>query len=306
MDTPDGAQICAVDSTSIGTMEAPMCASDSAMSGERVRNWINCTADEEKNGGLSKYAFGGTNTVEIGEGSGKGLVYYLKNYRPEGKDQIQGAGVARCRIGEDNVPISERVGTTLWTELEPAWGDIGAVLNAADGYVYAFGHGPKWDEELSARGYVCRVRAEGEAWATVDEYEYFLAGEGEGGKWTRRRQADGAFGTGVLRKEDAVFGWHAMSQSVPFWSVWFGCWMLLHTSNWPESEILCMTAERLEGPWVEMGEVASTKVKVGGEGGEGGFVYCGTAHPEFDASGKTVLVTWTRDNVIWGVTVEWE
>ena len=59
---------------------------------------------------------------------------------------------------------------------------------------------------------------------------------------------------------------------------------------------------RLEGPWEDHGSLCSTAPK----GDEQGFRYCINAHPEYDASGKTVYVTWTRENEIYGVDLEWE
>lgn len=78
--------------------------------------------------------------------------------------------------------------------------------------------------------------------------------------------------------------------------------MLLHAPGWPASTILCRTADKLEGPWQDHGDIASLE---GGGGNPQGMKYCVTGHPEFDASGKTVLVTWTNSNEIYGATIEW-
>lgn len=67
--------------------------------------------------------------------------------------------------------------------------------------------------------------------------------------------------------------------------------------------------QKLEGPWDRFGDqglkVASTDP--GGEGDVAGeFRYAVNGHPEFDESGKTVLVTWTKLNEIYGTTITWE
>ena len=97
-----------------------------------------------------------------------------------------------------------------------------------------------------------------------------------------------------------------MNQAVPFWNVHFNRWMFIHGSSWPTSDVLCRTAETLEGPWEDHGSLCSTAAAGAPNGDEKGFRYCINAHPEYDASGKTVYVTWTRENVIYGVTIEWE
>ncbi|KAI9695179.1 MAG: hypothetical protein M1820_008815 [Bogoriella megaspora] len=297
MGTEERCMICAVDSTSIGTMDAPMCSLDSALqpNGEFVRNWIPCNEEEENDGGLVCYAFGGTNVIEISPN--RGLVFYLKNHRPGGVQTLKGAGIATCYIGEDNVPHAQRVGEKLWTEQEPCWGDVGAVYNAQDGYVYAYGHGPQRDSELISRTFLARAPAHQAT--DVKAYEYWKNKERI---WTRRRQGNGANDMDTVSHDDAIFGWYDMNQSVPFWSNYYNIWMFLHSTGWPVSEVQCKTAERLEGPWFDHGTVATTQPEGHGEG----MRYCVTAHPEFDPSGKMVFVTWTRNNVIWGVTIEWE
>lgn len=298
MGNHDSCMICAVDSTSIGTLDAKGVTLDSAITpGTRnVANWIDCTPEEEADGGLTKYAFGGTNIVEYPVDSGRGVVYYLKNERPGGISVIRGAGIATVSIDDNNIPHSQRCGTTLWSEDEAWYGDVAAVLNAADNNIYVFGHGPVWSEHLNGRTFLARVPAEHAT--SLHAYEYWLNSTRS---WTPQRQAHGKAGTARLKPEDAVFGWHVMNQATPFWSVYFGCWMVIHGSSWPASDVLCRTAAHLEGPWTDHGGLCSTAPR----GDEVGFRYCITAHPEYDVSGKTVYVTWTRENVIYGVDLEW-
>lgn len=297
MGTEDSARICAVDSTSIGAMQAPMCSMDTALDAQdNVRSWIPTTAEEDAGGGYTCYSFGGTNIVETAPN--RGVVWYLKMHRPGGVYTCHGAGVATCSMRGGSMPVATRAGEKLWNAFEPGWGDVGACLNAADGHVYVFGHGPSTDAELSSRTYLCRVPA-GQA-TDVAAYEYWLDDERT---WTKRRIANGALGTINCTKEQAIFGWHAMNQSAPFWSNYFNCWMFLHSTGWPVSPVICQTADRLEGPWTDHGEVATT-LPAGHQ--EDGFRYAVNGHPEFDPSGKTVLATWTKNNVIWGVRIEWE
>ena len=114
----------------------------------------------------------------------------------------------------------------------------------------------------------------------------------------------GGMGSLKLEPEMAVFATREMHQSTPFWSNYFNKWMFLHNDAWPFGNVKCRTADRLEGPWEFHGDVAEMKPE--GHPGGKGFRYCAVGHPEFDESGKRVLVTWTIDNQIWGVWIEWQ
>ena len=298
MGTENQAAICAVDSTTIGSMRSPMCSMDTALApgSDNVRNWIPTTDEEEQGGGYTVYSFGGTNIIEVAPN--KGIVYYLKMHRPGGVYKCHGAGVATCEMGPGSVPYARRVGNTLWNDFEPGWGDVGCCYNSQDGHIYVFGHGPSTDEDLSSRAYLCKVPAEKAT--DVGAYLYWLNDTRE---WTHRRIATGEMGSIKCTKEQAIFDWHAMNQSAPFWNNYFNKWMFIHSTGWPVSPVICKTADRLEGPWEDHDEVATT-LPEGHK--EDGFRYCVCGHPEFDPTGKTILATWTKNNVIWGVRIEWE
>jgi hypothetical protein len=67
----------------------------------------------------------------------------------------------------------------------------------------------------------------------------------------------------------AIFTYAGHGQSNAFWSSHYNTWMFVY-------------------------------------GGEGTLRYCMAPHPEFDPSGKTLLVTWTDSNVIHGVRIKWQ
>ena len=62
------------------------------------------------------------------------------------------------------------------------------------------------------------------------------------------------------------------------------------------------TASKLEGPWTPALTIDNTCPT----GTCGDLRYCIAPHPEFDASGKTLLVTWTDANIIHAVQVTWQ
>jgi hypothetical protein len=69
------------------------------------------------------------------------------------------------------------------------------------------------------------------------------------------------------------------------------------------SDIYVSTAPKLEGPWSKALSIGKT-CPPGGSCGT--LRYCIAPHPEFDPSGKTVLVTWTDANIVHAVKVTWE
>lgn len=295
-----GSMICAVDSTAIGSMRTPMVARDTSLwpGSDNVKSLLLPTPEEEADGGLSVYSYGGTNILETAPGHG--IIYYLAMHRPGGVERALGAGVATVTLSQPgDVPVTVRNGQRMWNDFEPCWGDVGAVYDARSGYVYAYGHGPKTDKELGVRTFLCRAPA-GQA-LDVAAYEYWLDDARE---WTRQRLTlSGAMGSRKLENSQAIFGWMAMNQANPFWSNHFNCWMLLHSTGWPGGDVQIQTADALEGPWKEGGSVASTAPR---HGEKDGMRYCATGHPEFDPSGRTVLATWTKNNEIYGATITWE
>jgi beta-xylosidase len=77
--------------------------------------------------------------------------------------------------------------------------------------------------------------------------------------------------------------------------------MFVYGADWPNSDIYVSTASKLEGPWtsaITLGTTCPT-------GTCGDLRYCIAPHPEFDASGKTLMVTWTDDNDIHAVEITW-
>ncbi|KAB8336921.1 hypothetical protein FH972_021226 [Carpinus fangiana] len=289
--------ICAVDSTGISPdLGRPMHVFDTNMNGSNVANFIPLTPDEQKNGGYSCFSFGGTNIIEIAPNLG--ICYYLKIHRPGGKVTIHGAGVATVKLEGDSVHAM-RFGEKLWTQNEPAWGDVGIMLDPRDNHIYAYGHGPASDKELGVRTFLCRVPKDKAG--NVGAYEYWLNGKKQ---WTKERMTvHGLNGTHKIAHDDSVFQWMVINQANPFWSNYFNCWLLLHGTSFGTSHVIAKTADKLEGPWKDHGVVAETGPR---HGEKDGLRYCQVGHPEFDDSGKTVLATWTKNNVIWGATVEWE
>lgn len=107
-------------------------------------------------------AMGITNVVETIPGSG--ILYFLKNHRPNGVNQIIGAGVANITF-DGATPVATRLSEYWWDgKTEPWYGDVCAF---GDGdYVYAYGHGPTGN-------YTFVTRALKKEATDLNSYEYW-------------------------------------------------------------------------------------------------------------------------------------
>jgi hypothetical protein len=288
-----GSAFSASDSAALGDMSNPTHVHDKNLNASGgPQQWIPLTADEEANGGLGRYAEGGTNVVEYAPN--KGLVWFLKNDRKGGSDSIVGAGVATV-TADANGPKATRVADTMWNALEPFWGDIGVTYNPVDQHVYAFGHGPA-SANLGAHVYLAKAPA---AQATdVSAYRYWDQSQKT---WGTQRFADGTLGTIKLTSDQAIFPNRTLGQSNAFWSNYYNTWMFVYGADVGYTDVMVMTAAQLEGPWTKGFTIASTCPKTCS-----GIRYAIAPHPEFDPTGKTLLVTWTDSNVDYVVQIEWK
>jgi len=226
---------------------------------------------------------------------GCGLVWFLKNHRGGGTDSIVGAGVATV-TADANDPQATRVSDSMWTADEPYWGDIGVTYDPQDAHVYVFGHGAS-SLNLKANVYLARVEAPRAT--ELEAYEYWDQSKSA---WTKQRFGNGQNGTLQYSSAQAIFSYASHGQSNAFWSTHYNSWMFVHGADWGDSEIYVSTAPELEGPWSKPLSIGTTCPT----GTCGKLRYCIAPHPEFDPSGKTLLVTWTDSNDVHAVKVTWQ
>ncbi len=292
---PDGSggyQITANDSVGIGDNQNPIRIYDVVTPGGYPSQWIPANAAENANGGLGRYSFGGTNVVEYAPG--KGLVWFLKNDRGSGGQGIVGAGVATVTADATGA-TAVRTSDTTWGSSEVHWGDVGVTYNSRDGDVYVYGYGP---DPFGADVYLAKVPASRAA--DVSAYQYWDQSQQQ---WTQQRfSLSGAFGTRKLTSQMALFSNRELGQSNPFWSNYYNTWMTVAGANVGYTDIMVMTAPKLEGPWTKPYTVASTCPN----NQCSAIRYAITPHPEYDPSGKTLLVTWTDSNVIYAARLTWK
>ena len=78
--------------------------------------------------------------------------------------------------------------------------------------------------------------------------------------------------------------------------------MFVYGGDYGNTSILVSTAPALEGPWSSAVTVGSTCPN----DTCGALRYAIAPHPEFDPTGKTLLVTWTDSNVVHAVKMTWK
>lgn len=295
---PDGSyQFDSYDSGALGVMSDPTMVvfSDTWDYGNfGPKNFITTTASEDA-APNTIWAEGGTNVVETGPGVG--LVYYQQNNRTYGSTGIQGCGVADVTMTASGNFSATRSEDRLFSKNEMCWGGAGTVYNAADGYVYTYTGGPNYST------YVARVPL-----ANVHNaasYSMYNAGTNT---WVTGEKRFNA-GTGSIPGFPDAYaiddtwsmqgiGWGGMSQSAPFWSNYYNVWMWAHGTVWGYSNILVMTAPNPWGPWTDSGINVDTGAACPNADCSGGYRYAHMGHPEYDASGKTLVVSWTWANII--------
>jgi hypothetical protein len=282
------------DSAALGDLANPLKVHDKALTSSGLpKEWIPLMPDEQAEGGLGRFAEGGTNVVEYAPN--KGLVWFLQNDRAGGVNRIQGAGVATV-TADANGPVATRTMDRMWGSDEPNWGDVGVTYDPRDGKMYVFGHGSSANN-VNGTTFLARVPA---AQATdVTAYEYWDQAKKA---WTTTRFGNGQNGTRTYTTDQALFSYAGHGQSNAFWSNYYNTWMFVYGGDWPNSDIYVSTAPNLEGPWTSAVDLATTCPT----GTCGNLRYCIAPHPEFDTSGKTLLVTWTDANNIYADKITWK
>jgi hypothetical protein len=283
---------CSSDASALGNINEPVTVHDKFLNGHGCTiQWIPLTDAENATGGLSRWAEGGTNVVEYAPN--KGLVWFLKNDR-SASGGIVGAGVATVTADAKGAVATRRM-ETLWSRSEPYWGDIGVTFNSLDNNVYVFGHGPG-SADLGTQVYLAKVPA-----ARAEDLSAYQYWDQAKLAWTSTRFGDGSAGTSKVTRAQAIFKDRALGQSNAFWSNHYNKWMFVYGADVGYTDIMVMTADRLEGPWTAGFTVASTC-----PAGCSSIRYTIAPHPEYDPTGKTLLVTWTDSNVIYATRIEWQ
>ena len=173
---------------------------------------------------MSKCALGITNVVETHPDEGvscwpcvshctdchQGILYFLLNHRPNGTDNLKGAGVATVTIPDDPVPYPKihRLAEYWWDgDKEPRYGDVGAIRR--NGYIYAYGH-------AKDNPWVYLTRVKWQEATKMDCYEYW---NGETWQTDRLQTKD-------LTEKESTF-WQ-VNQGQVIWSNYHNCFLFIY------------------------------------------------------------------------------
>ena len=160
----------------------------------------------------SECSAGITNVVQT-TSPDKGIMFFLLNHRPDGKNNLMGAGVSSISLDTSTyppIPHVKRLPPQFWwdAKCEPWYGDVCAL--GWDNHIYAYGHGIEGNPWV----YLTRVRTE-EA-TNIGRYEYW-----NGDNWQSERLDGKAIGD-----KESVF-WQ-INQGQVMWSNYFGCFLFVY------------------------------------------------------------------------------
>jgi hypothetical protein len=102
-------------------------------------------------------------------------------------------------------------------------------------------------------------------------------------RWTSQRLSAGTNGTLAVTSDMVIFPQYAVNQATPFWSNYFNAWMLVHGTGFPTSQVMVMTAPKLEEPCTDSAGLAVTCTPNVTRGSTG---YAITGHPEYESRAR--------------------
>ncbi|KAK3941410.1 hypothetical protein QBC46DRAFT_458297 [Diplogelasinospora grovesii] len=231
-------------------------------------------------GETNMYGFGGTSLCETDARSGTGAVYYLVNANDAG---LIGAGVAKVVVKSGTPTVTQRYDGTKghWWDAKTTarYGDVAAYRDERSEYIYLLGHPPSTITGWLAASYVYMARVRATDAFDLTKYQY----------WWGRQQGWKTKVLNVFTPETAVM-W-GTGQGQISWNAYYGCYVFVHLAI-GGGTVHLRTAPAPAGPW--SGDVqVYTAAPI-----DGGLVYAGVAHPYLDASGKTLVVSFTNNNHI--------
>lgn len=213
----------------------------------------------------SQDAMGITNVIETNPG--EGIIFFLKNHRPGGKDTLIGAGVATITM-HDRKPIAKRLAEYWWDgKFEPHYGDVCAIR--VGNHIYAYGHG----NDSQTFVYVCRVQYN--LATDLSAYEYW-----NGKSWQKERLYN------VSEKESI---WWQVQQGQVVYSNYYGCLIFVYCNRFMDNQVLACTSNLPTGPWSKPVTLHKAQPI-----SKGGCIYGAVPHPYYDESGKTLICTFTN------------
>ncbi|KAJ9144262.1 Conserved secreted protein [Pleurostoma richardsiae] len=231
------------------------------------------------------YSFGGMSLVETDAATATGAAYCLVNSAPFDYDGLVGAGVAKVQVINGTPTVTKRYGNRgVWwpADVNPRYGDAASYRDENSEYVYLWGGPPITDKDFVKQqyGYQARVRA-ADAF-DLASYEYWW---GRQAGWRREplTAADCNETTAVT---------FCVGQGQVVYNRFFECYIFIHLDVWGAGNVYLKTAPAPEGPWAADVQIYKATPR------DGGLVYAGAGYPYLDESGRTLVVSYTNNNVI--------
>ena len=137
-----------------------------------------------------------------------GVLFFLKNHRPGGINNLVGAGLATVSMSTSYppIPIVRRLSEYWWDgAVDPWYGDVGAIRSGK--YIYAYGHA-----RSNPFVYLARVKV-GEV-KRLECYEYW-----NGAGWQREKLQN-------YGEKEGVF-WQ-VNQGQVVWSNYWNCFLFVY------------------------------------------------------------------------------
>lgn len=213
------------DSMALAT-DNPLAVVDVGLNNQGYPNQF-CPVMSEYGESMSDDAMGITNVVQISPGLGKsstirsayangliGIIYFLKNHRPGGKNNIIGAGVANVTLTYPSnstypVPKATRLSEYWWDAKSVPWyGDVGAIRTGD--YIYSYGH-------AASNAYVYVARVPTESAFDLSCYEYW-----NGEAWQKELLTN-------FDEKESVF-WQ-INQGQVIWSNYYECFIFVYVGK---------------------------------------------------------------------------
>lgn len=235
---------------------------------------------EKASAPVSSYGMGITNVVQTGDN--KGVIYFAKNWRPNGEANIQGSGVAIVDTSGDE-PTCTRTAEYWWdAKSNPVWGDHGAV-DGGDGYIYVFGSantaGTMWNgAKAQSDVYLARVRKSD---ATNQQaYQY----------WNGQTFDNDPIHPSAFDRGARLF---TGSTGSILYNPYYQKYTFITTGLMDPFLIEILTADNPQGPWSDRRTVYDASKNPANAGQLGAYAYAPNGQPQFDESGQSLVISYT-------------
>lgn len=186
-------------------------------------------------------------------------------------------------IGSDGAPVVDRPTKALFNAGEPLYGTFSTAVGI-DGYLYTFAGIDERKGKNAANG-IKVARVPWGDWHKRDSYQYW-----NGDDWGKDIPSVQDTKSTILNFNRDCFGEEfGVVNGDVIWSPYYGVWLMIFQSFAPvcDSHVYLSWSTKIESGWSE-------PVAIWEMPSAGSFSYALHAYPGYDASGKTLALSWTQ------------